>query len=136
MLLLPDHIEQSVENCLERHGLVGRGCVLVVATSVGADSTALLHCLLNLSHRLDIRLHVAHMDHGVRGQESYEDSMYVKALAMRMQLPVSLEKVDLQNWKEKSGVSSFESIARHARYSFLSRVAREQKATAVALGHK
>ena len=135
MLLLTDHIEQSVENCLERHGLVGRGCVLVVATSGGSDSTALLHCLSNLSHRLDIRLHVAHMDHGVRGHESYGDSMHVKALACRMQLPVSLKKVDLQHGKEKSGVSSFESIARHARYSFLSRVAREQKATAVALGH-
>ena len=135
MLLLPDHIEKSVENSLERHGLVGKGCVLVVATSGGADSTVLLHCLSSLSYRLDIRLHIAHMDHGVRGHESYVDSMHVKALARRMNLPLSLEKVNLKNWKEKPGVSSFESIARHARYSFLSRVTREQKATAVVLGH-
>ena len=135
MLLLTDHMEKSVENSLKRHGLVGRGCVLVVATSGGADSTALLHCLSNLSHRLDIRLHVAHMDHGVRGHEAYVDSMHVKALASRMKLPLSLEKVDLRDWQEKLGVSSFESIARHARYSFLSRVAWEQKAIAAVLGH-
>ena len=41
---------------------------LVVALSGGSDSLALLLALNDLKDELDLKLHIAHMNHGLRGR--------------------------------------------------------------------
>ena len=70
--------------------MLGPGMRLGVAVSGGADSVCLLHVLLELAPRWDLRLVVLHLDHRLRGAESEADAAFVRDLAARLGLPVSL----------------------------------------------
>jgi len=58
-----------------------------VAVSGGADSVALLALLRS---RGDLRLHVVHLDHQTRGQQSTDDAAFVADIASRWHLDCSL----------------------------------------------
>jgi tRNA(Ile)-lysidine synthetase-like protein len=60
-----------------------------VGVSGGADSVALLSLLL---HRADLKLHVVHLDHETRGDASTGDGEFVRDLASRRGLPVTVAR--------------------------------------------
>ena len=51
----------------------------MVGVSGGTDSLALLHLLAGLRESLDVRLHVATLDHGLRGEAGADDARFVVA---------------------------------------------------------
>lgn len=125
-------LDRLVAETLRRSGCSGRGMTLVIAVSGGPDSSALLYSL----HRLGgLKLHVAHLNHDVRGEESDRDARFVADLARSLGLPATIEKEDPVAYQRQRRVSSFEQATREMRYSFLYRVARQQNAPAVAVGH-
>ena len=91
--------------------------------------------LLEAGRRLGFRLHVAHLIHDFRGQESYDDADFVRRLAEANDCPHTVEEVDVPAYQREAGVSSFEQAARDLRYAFLARAARKVGARCVALGH-
>lgn len=126
---------ERVEEALKAtHVIRLPGSTLVVAVSGGPDSIALLGLLREVAHRNAFHIHVAHLDHGLRGQESDEDARHVQELCRRLDASVTMEKVDLVALRGRYRVS-LEAAARQARYDFLTRVARAVGASAVALGH-
>ena len=78
----PPTLEQRVKHFIRKHHLVSSGSCLLVAVSGGPDSTCLLQLLVGLREELGIRLHVAHLDHQLRGAESEADADYVADLAL------------------------------------------------------
>ncbi|MFH1560256.1 MAG: tRNA lysidine(34) synthetase TilS [Chloroflexota bacterium] len=133
-LALEHRLLRTVRRLLKELGLA-QGCQpLVVAVSGGPDSLALLLLLAELRQPLELSLHVAHLDHGLRGQESQEDAQFVAETARQLNLPVTLEREDVTSYRVGRHLS-LEEAAREVRYSFLSRVATAQGAAAVALGH-
>ena len=105
------------------------GANWVVAVSGGGDSVCLLRVLHRLAPGLKLRLSVAHLDHGVRGEQARDDARFVQALAESLDLPF-----DLGHWRPtRSG--HFEADARSARYGWLREVAESRGASAVAVGH-
>lgn len=66
--------------------LFAPGDRVCVAASGGADSTALLRTLLARREELGIVLSVVHVEHGLRGQASDEDAVFVRALAEQFDL--------------------------------------------------
>ena len=114
---------------------VGEGSALVVACSGGPDSTALLHALLSLRQRAGLRLHVAHLNHDFRGQEAVDDAQFVAAMAKKLGLPFTIGEADPTAYQRERGISSFEEAAREVRYRFLTQLAADVNADAVALGH-
>jgi tRNA(Ile)-lysidine synthase len=114
--------------------LVSRGEKLVVAVSGGPDSVCLLYILLELREHLDVELHIAHLDHRLRGADSAADAAYVARLARRLGLPVTVESADVQAYRKERRLS-LEEAAREVRYSFLARVAGSVGAARVAVGH-
>jgi tRNA(Ile)-lysidine synthetase-like protein len=62
-----------------------------IGVSGGADSVALLRLMLT---RSDIALHVAHLNHQTRGDESDGDAAFVKSLAADHQLPYTIARRD------------------------------------------
>ncbi len=123
---------RPVERFIERHALLHRGERVVVGVSGGPDSLALLDVLRRLAPRWGWRLHVAHLDHGLR-PESAGEADFVRRIAADWGLPVTVERAELPA-RARAGVA-VEETARRYRYAFLARVAMEVGAEAVAVGH-
>src|SRR5687768_15840033 len=61
--------------------------LVVIAVSGGPDSVALLHALHEIRERLGLEILVAHLDHGIRGEDAIADAASVGELAGRLELP-------------------------------------------------
>jgi tRNA(Ile)-lysidine synthase len=124
-----------VAETIERHALCAPGDRVVVGVSGGADSLVLLHVLLALSERLEIMLHVATLDHGLRGAAGAADADFVRRTALGWGLPVTVGRADVAGIARARRLG-VEEAARQVRYSFLLRVARQAGAGRVAVGHQ
>jgi tRNA(Ile)-lysidine synthase len=130
----PSSLEQRVLGFTRKHQLVPDGEKLVVAVSGGADSVCLLHILANLQKELKIRLHIAHLNHQLRGADSDADAEYVADLAHKLKIPSAIEKRDVKGYQKEQRLS-LEEAAREVRYRFLAEVAEAIGAGRVAAGH-
>jgi tRNA(Ile)-lysidine synthase len=126
--------EQRVLRFIREHNLVSKQQKLVVAVSGGPDSVCMLHILVKLRKELDIKLHVAHLNHQLRGAESDADAQFVAGLAQRLNVPATIEASDVKSYQAKHR-TSLEEAAREVRYQFLARVAESARAERVAVGH-
>ncbi|MBA7473039.1 tRNA(Ile)-lysidine synthase [subsurface metagenome] len=130
----PPSLEQRVLHFTQEHHLVSNQPKLLVAVSGGADSVCLVHILANLKDELGIRLHVAHLNHQLRGTESEADADYVADLAHHLGIPTTIEKRDVKAYQAHKHIS-LEEAAREVRYTFLAQVAGSIGANQVAVGH-
>ena len=126
-------ILERVHNSLQIGGIV-RAAKLIVAVSGGCDSVALLHMLKRLRGALRLELHVASLDHGLRGRAGRGDLAFVGELAEAWGLPNTLGQADVPRLSRAWGMGT-EAAARRARYDFLARVARQVDSQFVVLGH-
>jgi len=110
------------------------GETVLVAVSGGIDSVVLLDLLQRLGPNYGVSLHVAHLDHGLRGASSAGDAQFVERLAEERGLPIHMSRLDPVALADhrKHGP---EGAAREARYAFLESVAAEIGAERIALGH-
>jgi len=127
-------LQQKVLAFIRENRLVKSGDKMVVAVSGGPDSVCLLHVLHGLSPELGITLHVAHLDHQLRGAESDKEAAYVKALAKRLKIPATIESSDIQAYR-KAHHLTLEEAAREVRYCFLAATVQKTGAAAVAVAH-
>ena len=127
-------IEQRVFGFILEKRLLSEGDCLLLAVSGGADSLCLLHVMLSLKEKLGITLHVAHLDHQLRGGESEADAAYVVQLAGSLDIPVTVSKADVRGYQKRHRLS-MEEAAREVRYDFLAETAAAVGAQAIATGH-
>lgn len=124
---------EHVSGTIKKNGLFRPGQKVLVAVSGGPDSLCLLHVLHRLAETLDIRLHVAHIHHGLRPEASTE-ARAVKKQAILLNLPVTVSRINVRQWQEKHG-SSLQDAARQARYRALLTVAQRIGASRIATAH-
>lgn len=124
---------QQMREAIRRHGMLSPGDCVVVAVSGGADSTALLLGLHRLAPDWDLRLVVAHLDHGLR-PESREEKAFVERLARGLGWPFEADRIEGAALSRCQG-RTLEEAARMARYGFLQDVARGCGADRIAMGH-
>jgi tRNA(Ile)-lysidine synthase len=129
-----DGMVDKVQQTIDRHQMLAVGDTVVVAVSGGVDSMVLLCLLLRLCTRYRACLHVAHLDHGLRGSESADAALFVCRQCEVYRVPVTTARADGSALRDQPG-GSVEAAARDLRYRFLERVADEQGATRIALGH-
>ena len=113
-----------------------RGERVIVAVSGGADSTALLLALEELSKAglLELEVTAAHLDHGLRGERGRGDARWVEEQARSLGFDVVIGRADVGE-RARAGRDNLEQAARRARYEFLSSVARGRGASAMLVAH-
>lgn len=97
---------------------------LLVGLSGGADSVALLLLLRETGRQLT----AVHVHHGLRGDDADADEAFVKALCLRLGVP-------LRCYHAVPPAHPSEAWAREARYGFFRQAWQEIDAEAVALAH-
>jgi len=122
----------TVRACLEsRQACHGS---LLVALSGGPDSVALLLALGELRTACRLRLCAAHVHHGWRGAAADADANWVMTLGKRLDIPTVVLSITPEMKAAQSG-QSLEEGARNSRYELLTRYAREQNCSWIAVGH-
>jgi tRNA(Ile)-lysidine synthase len=127
-------LELRVLRFIRNNSLLDDTGKLLVAVSGGPDSVCLLLVLVKLRDELGIDLHIAHLNHKLRGVESDTDAVYVSELAHNLDLPVTIDERDVEEYRTEHG-GTVEEAAREVRYDFLAETARSIGADTVAVGH-
>ena len=111
---------------LRKSRLLPRHSRILMAVSGGQDSLCLARLLLDMQHKWQWSLAIAHCDHRWR-PDSAKNAAYVSTLAAKWQIPCWTEVTD-------KPVDS-EAAARTWRYKTFARLARAQSYTHVVTGH-
>ncbi len=109
---------------------------IVVATSGGADSMALLRGVLELveAARLSVEVIIAHLDHGLRAEQGRHDAQWVAAQAAVLRCEAEIGFADVRG-RASARRDNLEQAARRARYEFLRAVAEKHRSLYVLTGH-
>lgn len=103
----------------------------LLALSGGRDSVALLHLLLDAGFQ---DLHLVHLNHQLRGEDSEGDATFVTHLAQEHKLELTLARKDVtQGAADRK--ESIETTARKARHELFAEVARATDCPRVLLAH-
>ncbi len=125
-------VQQGLCDFWTRHRLP-QGVGVLIALSGGGDSVALLHLLRQIAPRCCLQLRAAHLDHGIRA-ESARDADFVRQLCGELQVPLTVERLDVPQLARQRG-QGLEEAGRELRREFLQRTARQQDCALIALGH-
>ena len=114
--------------------LLRAGERVCVAVSGGADSVALLLALVEARAALGVGVSAAHVHHGLRGVEADGDEAFVRELCGRLDVPLTVFRVDtaLRQAVEGEGV---EEAARELRYEALRGLLESGAADVVVTAH-
>jgi tRNA(Ile)-lysidine synthase len=130
--------EHELERRLAESWPVPEWCdtYVVLGVSGGADSVAMLRAMAAIKERHGGhgKLHVAHLNHGLRGSAADADEGWIRLLCERFKLPLEVERIDVSAIAAKQG-DGWEAAARTARYDFLRAAAERTGARFVATAH-
>lgn len=119
---------------VQEHDLIRATDSVLLAVSGGVDSMVLLHLFTRVRETLDLKLSVAHINHGIRGKEAERDAQLVREVAEHHNLPFYSTQVDTNTFASAYGYSRQEA-GRILRYRVLEEIAEEIKAKRIATGH-
>jgi len=127
-----DRVYAAVLGHMARNGMAGPGETLVVAVSGGVDSMCLLDLLVRAAAGQRLALVVAHVHHGLRGEEAERDLRLVESRARAYGLPFEFLRVPPASYRAGENVHA---RARELRYGFLERTAEKWGARKIVTGH-
>ena len=122
-------MENRILKTIEKYGMIEPNDTVLVALSGGADSVCLAHFFLKYREKLKIKLVCAHIEHGIRGEESLRDFEFVKKWCENA--GVDFKYIHINAPEEaafcKMGV---EEYSRKKRYEFFETIQCDKIATA------
>ncbi len=120
----------KVDTYTKKHNLLNTNDLYLVALSGGADSVALLLWMQEAGYRI----HAAHCNFHLRGEESDRDEAFCQALCERLDIPLHLAHFDTHEYAALHQVS-IEMAARELRYRWFGQLCRDVEAAAVCVAH-
>jgi tRNA(Ile)-lysidine synthase len=131
---MKDALLQVLAEALTSRCGVEAGEPLIVAVSGGSDSMALLHGLARLPGLPVRRLVVAHVNHGLRSNESDADEQFVRQACSDLEVEFRAKRVEVTRPTRPNG-ESLEMTCRRLRHGALAQVCREVGIRRVCLAH-
>ena len=123
----------TVRETVEKYQMLQEGDRVIVGVSGGVDSVVLLHVLMLLRDEYGLSLAVAHLDHGIRGEESRREGDFVRDLARGMSLSFETAEADVPALAKKQRIT-LQEAAREARYRYYEETRKKYNAQRVATG--
>ena len=77
----------------KREKLIEKGDHVLAGVSGGADSVCMLQLLVMLQKEMEFSLEVIHVEHGIRGDESVQDAVFVYNNVLVRKLTVKMLKL-------------------------------------------
>ena len=90
-------------SAVEKYNMLSPGAAVIAAVSGGADSMAMLLFLMKISERYSLSLTVAHVNHGLRGEEARRDEEYVRSFCEKNSLRFEVLHADVATLAKQSG---------------------------------
>ena len=122
-------MRELVEQHIRRYGLFKEGQLVICAVSGGVDSMV----MASLLHHIGQPIKVAHVDHGLRGEQSDADHALVKSYASTLNVEFLSTKVNLSEGRLKG--ESTQMIARRMRYKWFNEILRQHPGALLATAH-
>jgi len=119
---------------VRKYSMIDYGDGVVVGVSGGPDSVALLHFLFSIASRYNLKLHIAHVNHMIRGASADEDERFVGEMACSLGIPITVERVDVPRLARQLGVT-VEDAGRDARYGLYRKICVERGFSRAAVAH-
>lgn len=116
-------------NTVNKRGLISRGDTVLIALSGGADSVFLTHFLISIREEYDLTLKAAHIEHGIRGEESAADCEFVENLCKENGIECHTLHINAPA-EAKEADMTVEEYSRHRRYAFFDTIECDKIATA------
>ncbi len=125
---------EKASRYIKKQELLKSGDRVIAGVSGGADSMCMLLILLSLKQELDLDIIVAHVNHGIRGEEAKRDADFVEAFCADKCLAFELANADIPGIAKETGTTS-EEAGRNYRYSFFCELAEKYRAEKIAVAH-
>lgn len=125
---------RKVESWIRKYHMIAPGDTVIVGVSGGADSVCLLSVLQELKEKLGCSLHTVHVEHGIRGEESRQDAVFVECLCRDMGIPFTRFDLDVPAYAAGQGLS-LEEAGRCLRYEALEETAARYDHSRIAVAH-
>jgi len=112
-------LEKEVIDFIEEWSLIEKGDKVLLAISGGKDSMAMLDFFIKHHKELGCTIHVANLDHMLRGNEGLNESKMIKDICENHGVPFHFERIDVKKFMKKNKDLSPEESARKVRRIFL-----------------
>lgn len=119
---------KTIQNTAFQNGLWTKGSKIVLGVSGGPDSVCLLDVLAKIAPKYDLELIIAHVNYGLRGNDSDIDEKFVRELVRKYGFKIFVLKS-----KSKGKIS--ENVLRETRYDFFEKIRKENKFNSIAVAH-
>lgn len=124
-------MKHKIFETINKYEMLKKDDAIVIGFSGGADSVCLTHFLFSVKDELNLELVLAHINHGIRGDEAKRDENFCREFADKLNLPINILSADVPSECEKTGEGE-EECGRRIRYEFFESLAGDKAKIATA----
>jgi tRNA(Ile)-lysidine synthase len=128
---IAEGVIKKFQNMVRLQGFWNKGDRLLVGISGGPDSVVLAH----LSKNTGLPIGLAHVNYGLRGEDSEQDELLVTTLATSWDVPVYIKRVDTKK-TAKERQTSLQETAREIRYQWWAELIETEGYSHILTGHQ
>ena len=128
-LLISLIMNNKILNTVKKYNMLSLGDTVLVGCSGGADSMLLLSFLISIRDEYSLTLKVAHIEHGIRGQESLDDALFVEEYCRENNVEFNILHIDAVGEARENSLG-IEEYSRNRRYEFFNSIPCDRIATA------
>ena len=121
---------KTIQNFAFQKNLWEKESKIIIGVSGGSDSSCLLDVLSKLAPKYNFKLHIAHVNYGLRGEDSIKDELFVRKLSEKYAIPLSVHIPEKSQLK-----GNLENKLRKIRYDFFEKLRVELEFDLIAVAH-
>ena len=122
-------MNNKILDTVKKYNMISKGDSVLIALSGGADSVMLTYFLLSIRDEYSLKLTAAHVEHGIRGEESLSDAEFCRELCKNNGIDFKILHINAPA-EAKENKMGVEEYSREARYNFFETIECDKIATA------